>query len=95
MQMQLLSILIVMISFAVAFQDARLGRSVGASIRDGVLDAAALQAFVSTIAVFLAGTGSWELVGIETVATSVFAAGTASAGALLARLAPGRVVAHW
>jgi|tagenome__1003787_1003787.scaffolds.fasta_scaffold20633894_2 hypothetical protein len=93
--MQLLSILIVMISFAIAFQDARSGRSLVASIRDGVLDAAALQACVSAIAVLLAGTGSWQLVGIDTVATSVFAAATASAGVLLARLAPGRVVAHW
>jgi hypothetical protein len=95
MQMTLLSILIVMISGAVGFQDARLGRSMVASVRAGALEAAALQACVSAIALLLAGTGSWQLVGLETVATSLFAAGTASAGVLLARLAPDRVVVHW
>jgi hypothetical protein len=84
-----------MISCAVGFQDARLGRSFVTSVRAGVLEAAALQACVSTLAFLLAGAGSWQLVGLETVATSVFAAGTASAGVLLARLAPDRVVVHW
>ena len=94
--MDFLSLVLLSISFALAFHSVRTGRAFWISVRDAVVATALFEVLISAGAVSLAISTYWPVIVEQVFRTALLAALTAVPGALLARFVPQRApVTYW